>query len=130
MKKEKIVPVDVSHCVPVYINEKIKHWNVHVFYGGDLSTNTEQREETHKITDESSKVSFEDFEMLKPVIKPNIIIPKESHLTGLFRYNREKNVSELEYSWRDGLFGNGARRAWDFRLKMYSQIINNRNKER
>ncbi|MCQ2568549.1 MAG: hypothetical protein MJ163_03055 [Alphaproteobacteria bacterium] len=112
MKKEKIVPVDVSHCVPVYINGKIKYWNVHVFYGGDLSTNTEQREETHKITDESSKVFFEDFEMLKPVIKPNIII------------------SELEYSWRDGLFGNGARRAWDFRLKMYSQIINNRNKER
>lgn len=127
MKKEKIVPVDVSHCVPVYINGKIKYWNVHVFYGGDLSTNTKQREETRKIID---KLSFEDFEMLKPVIKPNIIIPKESHLTGLFRYNREKNVSELEYSWRDGLFGNGARRAWDFRLKMYSQIINNRNKER
>ena len=126
-KKEQIIPVSVSNVVPVYHwrnRGRIIAYNVHVFFDGDLSTNTEQREEFKRLYEQHPGHKADDFfyESLRSILKPNISIPKESHLTGLFRYDREKNVSELEYSWRNGLFGCGAERAWKFRIRMLAQI--------
>lgn len=124
--KQPVKPVSVSQTVPVYNNGRIIAWNVHVFFDGDLSTNTAQRNKWRELIDKNPHLVWEDGKMLNPILKKNIIIPNERHLTGLFRYNPEKNVSELEWSWRDGLFGCGAERAWQFRIKILAQI----NKQR
>ena len=61
-------------------------------------------------------------DVLRPVIRTDIVIPNIKHLSGLFRYDREKDVSTIGYFWRDDSFGFGAERAWRFRLKMLSKI--------
>lgn len=122
IKQTQAQPISVSHCTPVYINGRIKYWNIRVFYEGDLSTNTAQRTDVLKLVNKNPYLVWKFMDELQPFLKPDIIIPQKNRLTGLFRYNPEKDLSELEYSWRDGLFGYGAERAWQFRLKMLAQI--------
>lgn len=124
-KKEFISPVAVSGCTPVYNNGRIIGYNVHVFYDGDLSTNTEIRESWRDLIDSHPHLVWDNMNMLRPVIKTNIIIPNKWHLTGYFEYHHESDTSELEYGWRKGLFGCGAKRAWQFRLKMLAKVKEN-----
>lgn len=126
-KKETISPVGVSGCIPVYYNGRIIGYNVHVFYDGDLSTNTAAREGMRDLVVRNTHLLRDDMnvKMLNPVIKQNIIIPNVWHWTKYFKYHHESNTSELEWGWRKGLFGRGAERAWQFRLKMLAKIDEN-----
>ena len=121
-KKNLVKPVSVSHCTPVYINGRIKAYNLRVFYAGDLSTNTSERRKWRNFIDEHPQMLWDNMDMLKPVINPNLHIPGVSHLTGLFKYHDNDDTSELEYSWCKGLFNLGAERAWQFRLKILASI--------
>ncbi len=129
--RKSITPVSVSDCLPVYINGRIKYWTVNVCYDGDLSTNTKEREEWRELYNKYPyEVSWNEHmpvSPLQPVLKPNINIPGEIHLTGYFKYHHENNTSELEYAWRNVLFG--AKRARNFRLKILEQI-KNKHKEK
>ena len=121
-KKILVKPVSVSHCTPVYINGRIKAYNLRVFYAGVLSMNTNERREWRKFVDENPQTLYDNLDMLRPVIKPNLQITGASHLTGYFKYHDADDTSEFEYSWRKGIFNRGAERAWQFRMKILASI--------
>ena len=126
--KKNAVPVSVEY-VPVYINGRVKYYNVHVKYIGDLSLNTESRESALELREKSPLAFNSDpmnHRMLTPVLREDVIIPKRYHITG-FKYDSTKNISDIQYSWRNGLFGHGAERAWQFKIKMQALITVNEN---
>ncbi|MCR4917858.1 MAG: hypothetical protein K5912_02850 [Alphaproteobacteria bacterium] len=124
-KKFSVIPVSVSDITPVYNDGQLIAYNLRVFYDGDLSVNTSSRKAWDKFIDKNPHLIHKEYNMLRPVLRNDIIIPKERHLTGLFRYHDEKAVSELEYSWRCRVFNGGLKRAEKFRQKMLVQIYEN-----
>ena len=129
--KSSAKPISVSHCNPVYVNGKIKYWNVYVEYAGNISMNSDTIAKWREIISKNPKVLENNpfyHDVLRPIFNPNIIIPNIEHATEKFKYDSERDVSLMGYSWRDGLFGRGAERAWNFRLKMLADIMNNRQK--
>ena len=125
IRKKQALPVAVSDCMPVYINGCIKYWKVRVGYDGNLAMNLDLVEAWRDIY-RKNPTFFEQrpayYDALHVVLQPNIVVPQMNRLTGYFKYNPEKNTSMLEYYWCDGVFNRGAKRAWDFRIKMLSQI--------
>ena len=129
---QNVETVSVSQCVPVYINGKIKYWKVNVEYAGNLAMNLTSVNAWRDVYNKNPKAFYENpahYDALRIILKPNILIPSVKHMTGFFKYNPEKNVSQLEYAWRDGLFGWGAERAWQFRIKMLAQINKQKAKQ-
>ena len=122
---KKVLPVSVSGCTPVYVNGRIKWWTVHVFFNGDLSINTTQRNKWRELIDKNPHLVHENGIFLRPVIRPDIIMPKKGNWSSYFKYHADKNMSEIEYAWRNGLFDCGGERAWQFRIKMLAQIAKN-----
>ncbi|MCQ2571753.1 MAG: hypothetical protein MJ165_02015 [Alphaproteobacteria bacterium] len=130
--KNKINPilVSVSHCMPVYSKGKIKGWNVYLKYSGNLSVNSENIHKWQDLFDKNPSLLQKNpfyYNMLHPVLDQDVIIPNPKHLTGYFKYDAENNISVIEYGWRDGIFGWGAERAWNFRLKMLGLINKKQN---
>ena len=129
MKKEqKARPISVTHSIPCYVNGNIRYWRVDVEYAGKLAMNTDQIQEWRDIHKKSPEL-FEThpglYKMMSPIYLSDIEIPnlKRVHV---FNYDAKSDKTTLGYVWQDGLFGRGARRAWDFRLKVLAEIINNR----
>ena len=130
--KNKInpIPVSVSHCMPVYNKGKIKGWNVYLNYQGNLSVNSENIQKWQDLFDKNPSLLQKNpfyYNMLHPVLDKDVILPDSKHLTGCFKYDPENNISVIEYGWRDGIFGCGAERAWNFRLKMLGLINKKQN---
>lgn len=131
MKKhisQNVKTVSVSQCIPVYIKGNIKYWKVNVEYAGNLAMNLASVNAWRDIYNKNPKTFDENpsyYDALRIILKP---VPEVKHITGFFKYNPEKNTSELEYAWRDDLCGVGAERAWQFRIKMLAQINRQRMK--
>ncbi|MBO4672033.1 MAG: hypothetical protein J5608_00050 [Alphaproteobacteria bacterium] len=113
-------PVSVSDCNPIYVDGRIKYWTVTVDYAGDLSVNTLGRTRARDLVDNNPGLLDDNMnhEMLRAVLKPDVIIPNARRLSGEFRYNPQNNTSSLVYWWRAGFLGLGGNRAWSFRTKM------------
>lgn len=127
---QNVETVSVSQCIPVYINGKIKYWKVNVGYAGNLAMNLTSVNAWRDIYNKNPKAFYENpayYDALRIILKPNLLLPEVKHMTGFFKYNPEKNISELEYAWRDGLFWRGSERAWQFRIQMLAQM--NKQKE-
>jgi len=116
-KEQNTVPVAVSYG-PVYVNGRVKFWRVGVTYVGKLVMNIKQ-EPRYKYKKEPE--SFD--------IVPGLNIPNLNHAE-IFDYDAKSDTTLICYVWKDGLFGRGAERAWNFRLKIFGEIINNRHKEK
>lgn len=135
MKRNKKIltnaePVSVSQCMPVYIQGKIKYWKVCVEYTGNLAMNLTSVNAWRDLYNKNPKFFNENpayYDALHIILKQNIAVPGTKYMTGFFKYNPEKDTSELEYAWRDGLFGRGGERAWQFRIQMLAQM--NKQKE-
>lgn len=46
-----------------------------------------------------------------------------------FSFDTENNFAEIEYFFPDGFLKNGFNRAWDFRIKMLSQMAKQNNEK-
>jgi len=61
------------------------------------------------------------YEMMRPVLNPNIQLPRMLHIYSL-KYNATDNTTSVVYAFRNTVFGGGAKRAWKFRLYMLGEI--------
>ena len=130
--KKNAKPISVSHSIPCYVNGNIKYWRVDVEYAGDLSTNSTQVKEwrdIHKNAPELFETHPGLYKMMTPIYVTDVEIPNLKHAC-VFNYDEKSDKTTLGYVWQDGLFGRGAKRAWDFRLKILAEIINNRKNEK
>ena len=128
--KCNVQPVSVSHCNPVYINGRIKYWAVRVEYAGNLAMNGISVRRWLDTFEHNVQAFYENpagYDALRTILKTNLIIPGAEHMTGFFRYDAKRNISALDFAWRDGLFGRGADRAWKFRLNMLAEIAKKPN---
>ena len=129
MKKEqKAVPVAVSHITPLYVDGRIEFWRVDVTYTGDLATNTNQIKEwcdIYKKTPELFETHPGLYNMMSPIFVSGLSIPnlKYAHI---FNYDAKSDKTMLGYVWKDGLLGRGAEHAWQFRLEILKEIMNNK----
>ncbi len=116
MKEKKFVqPVSVSDCIPMYIDGRLKYWNVHVKYVGNLSMDG-------VFKNLRAQDFIYDSNGFAPVFTVEKDVPNGRHLAGFFKYDKKSNTSGLDYYWRNGLFGRGWDRAWKFRLEILAQI--------
>ena len=111
MKKRKAQPVQVSQCNPVYINGKLKYWNLSVEYLGDLRLPNQQ-------------FLPRDFGEYGVVLNPVISVRKLRYVNTV-KYDNNTGNTTLTYVFRDGLFGRGAEKAWQLRIWMLARINEN-----
>lgn len=93
-------PVSVSHISPVYHNGHVRFWRMHVECAGKLT----------------------------PLDLD--ILPETQHLIEFGEHKMPENTTVLKYSWRNGLFGLGWNRIWQFRIKILSKITEESIKQR
>ncbi len=109
---DKALPVSVSGCNPVYDkqNKKIISWYVVV----DLKSNA------------CPPVAKKYWPIVK---KADVYFVgcKNDGVCLVDNYDSATNITTVKYDFRDGLFGRGAERAWQFRIKMLALINKNRN---
>lgn len=113
MKKMSVKPIKVSQVNPVYINGKIKYWGLDVTYNGDLRLPGQK---------------FLPDEVFGIILNPVIDIEKVCYVSAV-KYDANTDSTKLSYSFRDGLFGRGAERAWQFRIKMLASITRQKKEE-
>lgn len=120
-----IAPISVSHCNPVYVNGRVKYWNIQVVYNADLFLYRPDKKLLN-VSELRRSLMQEPlyFEMITPVLNPKIYIPNRGHVSNA-RYDDVDGTTILGYSWRNGLFGRGAERADRFRTNMLAKIANN-----
>ena len=101
IKNKEVYPVSVSGCDPIYERHDKKYniigWTVKVTLQGKDSV----------------------CQLFWPTAKkgvPSYVRTADYEKTG---------IVEAEYKFKDGLFGHGAERAWQFRIKMLAQITKN-----
>ena len=111
MKKQIAQPVRVSQCTPVYINGKLKYWNLSVEYVGDLRL-------------PNQKFLPRDFGEYGVVLNPVISVHKLRYVNTV-KYDDNTGNTKLTYVFRDGIFGLGAERAWQLRIWALARINEN-----
>ena len=127
-------PVSVSECYVDYVSGLIKYWTVRVEYNGCLALNYPGSGECHGLLyrgvlyplPKSRLLGMYDYDDAVGIsLNSGIALPEPNHMTGYFKYNPDKKTSVLEYSWRSGLVGTGAKSARKFREQMLKKINEN-----
>ena len=123
-KKQIAKPVSVSCREPVYIDGKIKYWQVRVVFDGDLRLSP------------PVNLSYEDIKMLHNLhinerfnseeLSLKVKLPQMFHICS-FEYDDKSGNTSVLYSFRSDLLGIGAQRAWCFRLKILDKIQANQS---
>jgi hypothetical protein len=113
MKKTPVKPIAVSQVNPIYIDGKIKYWGLDVTYNGDLRLPGQK---------------FLPNEVFGVILNPVIDIEQVCYVSAV-KYDTNTDSTKLSYSFRDGVFGRGAERAWQLRIKMLAQITQQKKEE-
>ena len=121
MNTRHVNPVAVSGVKPIYVNGRLKYWTVDVEYDADLRLPPQEN-----LPDDFGWVDDDVLGKSGIVLNPVFNIKKTRRIS-FVKYNRDTNNTRLTYSWRDGLFGFGGERAWQFRLNIIAQINKNEN---
>lgn len=120
-KKISAKPLFVSHCDPVYVNDKLKYYQVKVSFAGDLRLMAPAVISSDLVKNPALYNEPLLHEMMQPVLNPKIKLPNILHAYSL-TYDDTDNTTLISYAFRNDLFGIGANRAWKFRLRMLGEL--------
>ena len=100
-------PIDVSPVRPIYNNRgQIIEWRLIV------------------------KTKDIKFASVRWIDKAVALMPRaKGEYSVSFSFDTENNFAEIEYFFPDGFLKNGFNRAWDFRIKMLSQMAKQNNEK-
>lgn len=126
-EKQIACPISVSDCNHICVDGRIKAWTVAVEYKGDLSVNSKVAKDSHGLfVDEPMQFRRNTFKynFLAPVLNQNIIIPEMTLCVGDygFEYDDKRDVSVIEYRWKNKSFSFALERANRFRLRVLSRM--------